>query len=814
MSLTVADLLVRLRADTTQFKSKMANASKSMKRIGASMSEVGSKATSSITVPLLGIGIAAGKMSADFEMSIAKMKGLVGVADEDLTLFKDAIKKVGKETGKTGTELANAAFFITSAGLKGARAAEGVEALRAAAQGATAGLGDTATVADAATSAMNAYGAGAMTATRAVSILVATVREGKADAASIAPVLGRLLPIAAELEVSFDQVGGALAAMTRLGFDAATSATSIRATMVAMLKPSVQAKKALAEYGLSFGDLRAELKEKGLLSVLQTLKNTFGENEEAMAQVVPNVRALAGVLALVGKNGEASEKIFASLANTTERDLATALEAVTDTSAHGLIQAFTDIKGSLRELGDVILPALVPAFRGLADVVGSVGGAFSILPDSVKMTGLAFLGVAAALGPLTYLAGNFISIFAFMVPKLSVAAGAIKAFGPVLVGFGKYLALAWAKIMMFKVSLASLKVLLLNPIGFLGASAAVASFGAAVTLLISYKLTDWLMKNTKWGKALSESLTKLGSDAINFYDSMANGKKDFENQIGLYQKLARKLELTGEKWRISADYTAANRDRLKELMKAATAYAVEQNKVNVANTQALKTEKAQVGLSQQRINQIKAKAAANKEFVNTLKDEYELFSADDIRQNMDTMVKHFEAAKAAGIDMKQLGGAFSDDLLNWVDLAKENKIELPLGVRKMAEEMKKSGTPAMNKLLDAVSEDFPQHVNAMPGKLLPAFKQISEDVGGALEGGFETGFKHGAMKSDIMRAALKTQVETGIDEGITLGEELLAGLRTRQEAEAMTVKVIGDWSDFDEQARYRSTGFVPEPGQP
>lgn len=797
MALTVADLLVRLRADTTQFKSAMSNASKNMKTIGAGMTEFGGKATASMTIPLLGVGIAAGKMSADFEMSIAKMKGLVGVADKDLTLFKDAIKKVGKETGKTGTELAEAAFYITSAGLKGERAAEGVEALRAAAQGAAAGLGETAAVADAATSAMNSYGAGAMSATRAVAILVSTVREGKADAASIAPVLGRLLPVAAELEVSFDQVGGALAAMTRLGFDAATSATSIRATLVAMLKPSVQAKKALAEYGMSFADLRQELKEKGLISVLQKLKGTFGDNEEAMARVFPNVRALAGILSLVGENAEASRVVFENLANTTERDLSDALKAVTDTSAYGFQQAMVDMRGVLRELGDVILPAVVPAFRGLADVIGVLGDAFSFLPGPLKST-VVYLGLAAAtMGPLAYLGGNLVSMFGILtgvLAKMNIQA-----------------ALA-------NVSLSKTIVSLKNPAG-LGGAGLVSGFSAlsvAITAVVSYKLTDWFMKNTEWGKKLSKTVEDLGFKMIDFYDGMKNGRKDFDKDLYAYQQLAKRLKLTGEQWRITADYTAANKDRLKELTAAAMKYAVEQNKVNIATAQSNIEKGKEVNLAQKRIDQISGEAKAQSELSKTLKEQYELYSGDDIRRNMDMMSKHFEKMKADGIDMKQLAGAFGDDLLNWVELAKQNSIELPLGVRKMAEEMKTSGTPEMNKLLDAVSEDFPRHVNAMPGKLLPAYAKIRESVGGSLSGGWGDGVEaiKTGQESDILKAALKTQVGEGIKLGVEEGEVELTSLRQRQQAEVLTVKVVGDWSDFDKQARWRSSGYVPETGAP
>ncbi|BCV00221.1 MAG: hypothetical protein CM15mV33_840 [uncultured marine virus] len=65
-------------------------------------------------------------------------------------------RSAASETGRGPQELADAMFFIASAGLRGATA---MEVLNASAKAAAIGLGQTKAVADAATSAVNAYGA-------------------------------------------------------------------------------------------------------------------------------------------------------------------------------------------------------------------------------------------------------------------------------------------------------------------------------------------------------------------------------------------------------------------------------------------------------------------------------------------------------------------------------------------------------------------------------------------------------------------------------------------------------------------------------
>src|SRR4029079_10270447 len=107
--------------------------------------------------------------------------------------------------------------------------ADQLDVVKQSAMAAKAGLGDTQTVADAVTSAMNAYGSEVLSAAHATDVLVNTVKEGKGEAASFAPVIGNVSALASKLGVSFEDVGAALAAQIRLGTDAETASTQLQA---------------------------------------------------------------------------------------------------------------------------------------------------------------------------------------------------------------------------------------------------------------------------------------------------------------------------------------------------------------------------------------------------------------------------------------------------------------------------------------------------------------------------------------------------------------------------------------------------------
>jgi TP901 family phage tail tape measure protein len=797
MAITVGDLVVRLRADAKQFASTMTSVSKRMQRVGSTMSAVGAKMTLGISAPLALIGAKAAQASMQFETSFAHIRGLVGASEETITQFSDAIGRIGPVVGKTGSELAKASFFITSAGLKGERAAAGIEALEAAAMGATAGLGDTATVADAATSAMNAYGEANLDAKQAVAILVATVREGKAEAASIAPVLGRLMPIAAELGVGFDQVGAALAAMTRLGFDAATSATSIRATMVAILKPAKQSADALEEYGLSFADLRVQLREKGLIDVLRTLKATFGENEDAMARVFPNVRALSGILGLVGANAEEAQGIFDRLATTTEDDLNKAFKAVEETARLKLDRAMAEMSGSMRKLGDVILPVVIPQITKFANAMATAAKSMGEMsPAMQKFMGTAGM-LAVVMAPLLIIGGALVStlasLFAFIGKMVGAFTGATAATGVL----GK--------------AMASLGVYLTTAAGMTAVVvSAVVALGAAIGVLIGNWVRPWINEQMGLNKVLdltAEKVRDLGS-------GLAENEESFELQLDAYQKMRYQLGLMNREWEISGEFTEANARKLSALTEKAIAYARESERGLKVEKKVANAKKTIAEIQEILTKKLTESEAAHKRYIETLREKYDLQSKDTMLKNLQLSVKEYNALKEAGQDMNELSEAFSQQLVDQVELAKQNKVELPEGVKRMAAELAEANKGPLKKTLQAIGDELPKHVNAMPGKIIPGMVKVGNEIAKAVEGGFEDGYKRAAPKSDLMAAALATQVEDGIELGVKHGEGHLQSLRDRQEAEVMTVKVVGDWSEFDEQAKYRSTGYVPETGAP
>lgn len=391
-----------ITADASQMKMQLKGAEKSLNAFSDKATKSGKKLTKNVTMPLIAVGGLAIKAASDFEASMTKIESLVGLSAEAVQGFTEDVRRLSGETAQAPKDLADAMFFITSAGLRGSAA---TETLEAAAKAAAVGLGDTATIADLATSALNAYGEANISATKATDVMVAAVREGKLEASELAGSMGRVLPLASAMGVRFDEVGAAFAALSRTGTNAAEASTQVRGILSSLLRPTKQSSDALAGMGLSAEGLRQQIKDEGLLAVLKTLAERFDGNEAAAASVFGNIRALSGVMDLMGANVATTEQIFANMTDTTGT-LDKAFEITSETTAFKLQQAMANLQQALIDIGNVLIPIIVPVLTTLADLVKTLATGFGNLPAPLKATAQAMLGVSAAAGPMMLIAGK------------------------------------------------------------------------------------------------------------------------------------------------------------------------------------------------------------------------------------------------------------------------------------------------------------------------------------------------------------------------------------------------------------------------
>jgi TP901 family phage tail tape measure protein len=303
---------------------------------------MGTKLSIGLTLPIVGIGVAAGKMALDFDAAMTKIVSLVGISSDEVAGMRDSVLKLSSATGKSATELADALFVVTSAGLRGESA---LKALDASAKASASGLGETADIARSVAGALNAYGPAMLDAGRATDIIVATARAGNFETSQFAAALGRVLPFAKQAGASLEEVGGAVALLTRTNGDAAQSVTQISALMRAFVVPTEEAKKALADAGLSASDMRDRIGRDGLASALQFLDRELGGNREQLGKLLGSSEAAGAAFQILDADSKTLAETFGVVTDSVGMT-EDAFNTTSKTAGFKMQQAFNDLKVS------------------------------------------------------------------------------------------------------------------------------------------------------------------------------------------------------------------------------------------------------------------------------------------------------------------------------------------------------------------------------------------------------------------------------------------------------------------------------------
>ena len=168
------DLLARLKADVSDFQSKMGSASDlmnqfsgttgdAMQSVGSAVSGIGKQLTVGVTTPLVGLVAISAKLGVEFEQSMSKVEALSGATGTELKALEDTAREMGATTRYSASEAADALGFMALAGWDAEQMMSGLPAVL---DLATSGALDLATASDIVTDMMSMFGYEAEEASR------------------------------------------------------------------------------------------------------------------------------------------------------------------------------------------------------------------------------------------------------------------------------------------------------------------------------------------------------------------------------------------------------------------------------------------------------------------------------------------------------------------------------------------------------------------------------------------------------------------------------------------------------------------------
>lgn len=397
----------------------------SFERVGGYARNLGATLAMSITAPLALMGRSIIKTTGDFDEglrnvdSLAKMTGdqFARMRREVLLLADDRRIKQAPE------DLAAGLYDIYSSGFAGSRA---MDILKVSAAGASAGMTDTATSSRALMAVLNSGIGGVNTAREAMDVLFKEVDLGVNSFGDLANQIGDVLPSAKLAGITLQEVGAGMAVLTRNGLNAAESATALNQLILHIITPSKEAGDAMKALGIETGVVALE--SKGLSGWVADAVAKIGDNKQAYAQIMPEVRAFKGLTVLASNAGKDYADMLGKMSTATDGVGSTqaALNRQMVGQKFGFAELVKQLKITAIEFGDVLAPTLAVVVDGIRSLTKWLSG----LSEGAKGVAIGVGVFAASLAPVLLAVGGLASaipalttLVGFLAPGL-VAAGA------------------------------------------------------------------------------------------------------------------------------------------------------------------------------------------------------------------------------------------------------------------------------------------------------------------------------------------------------------------------------------------------------
>lgn len=426
---SLGDAILSLSADTAPLKRGLAEAegavTSSMNRMQSSigkgmakaaepMNRVGGQLTKSVTLPIVGIGVAAAKSAADFQSSMELIHTQAGAPQKEIENLKNKVLDLAVATGQSPQELAAGLYHLESTGLRGAKA---MDALKVAAKAAATGMAPLEETASALGGAMYVGIKGAGNFNKIMGTLNAIVGTGNMRMANLVTGLGTgLLSAAKAAGISLQNVGGAMALLSDDNWKASSASARLATALHFLYAPSTKAQGALADIHITQANLVNALNSPGgLITALSLLKTRL----DALPGGLHGAKAHA-VLGDVLPSGQG--RVMIVLMNQLDRykqkvaqidkdsgNLNKDFAATTQTSTFKVRAAWDGVQVSLIKFGDDVLPAVTKALQGMANAVAGLGDAFQGLSPGLQKNIITGGLILAGLGPAMKLMGLFTS---------------------------------------------------------------------------------------------------------------------------------------------------------------------------------------------------------------------------------------------------------------------------------------------------------------------------------------------------------------------------------------------------------------------
>ncbi len=444
-------LVVRLLGDQKSYQAMLKTAQSSTRSATRSIVstlntverkavETGKVLTAAITLPLVGLGTAATKMSTDLNAAMANV-GALGLAPERVRELKTGVQALGVEVGKTTGDIAGGLFQVVSAF---GDTADTMEVLRINAKAATAGLATTTDAINLTSAVTKGYGDTSAKAVQKVADLAfVTNKLGQTTFPELASSIGRVIPLAAELQVTQEEVFAVMATGTGVTGNAAEVTTQLRGALQALSSPSADMIKLLKKTGFESG--KAVIEQKGLQGAIEFVTREATKSKLPLQRYIGSIEGQTLALALTGSQTDVyKEKLKAmqDASGAAEGAFATQTDTI-NKLGFAYKKMVVRVQVLAQNIGDVLTPAVLELTKLVDPLLTSVEKLslrFSRLDPKIQATTLAVIALVSAVGPALFISAKLLGVLIATVKVLAAIVGLMNPWVVGLVAVGAAIA--------------------------------------------------------------------------------------------------------------------------------------------------------------------------------------------------------------------------------------------------------------------------------------------------------------------------------------------------------------------------------------
>ena len=358
--------------------------------------------------PLIG----AVETAANFEAAMSKVQAITRSNSSEMQALTENARMLGETTQFSATQAADAMSYLGMAGWNANQIIAGMPGLLALA---AAGGTDPARTADIVSDDLTAFGLSADQAGHMADVFAVTVTRTNTNVEMLGETMKYAAPVAKAFGASMEETAALAGLMANSGIKASQAGTALRSGFLRLAGPPKQATKAMQELGMSMSDITAQQQEtkaaleslgismsdtngprkmSAILTELRDKTADLGQEEKlATLKMIFGTEAATGWLAVLDAGPETFNDLVDQMENC-DGEAQKMAETMMNNAKGALIQLKSAMEGLGISVGNVFLPALTTAMKGMSSMAAAASS--WVKAHEGIVAGLGSIGAAAA----------------------------------------------------------------------------------------------------------------------------------------------------------------------------------------------------------------------------------------------------------------------------------------------------------------------------------------------------------------------------------------------------------------------------------